>query len=45
MLNYAFTWLTAAKNTVVANPVTSCAVFVALLVVIVGVVIYFKRVK
>ena len=45
MLNYAFTWLTAAKNTVAANPVTSCAVFVALLVVIAGVVVYFKRVK
>lgn len=42
MLNYAFTWLTAAKNTVAANPATSFAVFVALLVVIVGVV---KRVK
>jgi len=45
MLNYAFTWLTAAKNTVAANPITSSAVLVALLVIIAGVVVYFKRVK
>ena len=43
MLNYAFTWLTAAKETIVANPVTSWVVLSGLVVVIAGVVIYFKK--
>lgn len=43
MLGYAFSWLTATKDMVMQNPVTSGVVLVALVLVIVGTVVYFKK--